>query len=494
MKFLTRSIVALFLFSVTIGLLLLAVGQVLWAVREAQTGSRSFRPERERVFVTNIETFKPVTIAPQITAFGRVQSWRSIELRAAISGALVQLSPSFRDGGAITDGQVVFQIDPAKSQSSLALLESDLQEAEAELSNAVAAIQLVQIEVDLAQKQLELRSQALVRQEGLKARGVATDAEVENAALSVASAEQAIVNQRRALAQAQTRIISAEIALDRKQISATEAKRLLTETSVIAPFDGVVSNVTAILGRMVSANEKLGDLIDPEALEVAFRVSSAQYARLLDSSGRLKLLPVTVQSGIEDLPFELNGTIDREGAEVGEGQTGRLIYARLSGAGLSILRPGDFLSVTIIEQPLNNVAVVPATSVSADGNMLVLDEDNRLEEIAVDVLRRQANDLILSDVPFGREFVTTLTPQIGQGIQIRPLREADPLENAEQSAPTSKNEMIVLDPGRKARLLEFLERNGRMPADVKARLIAQLSQAEVAQEVVERLEESMTNQ
>ena len=359
------------------------------------------------------------------------------------------------------------------------------------MTDATAAIELVHIEVDLAQKQLELRSQALLRQEDLKARGIGTDTEVENAALSVASAEQAIVNQRRALAQAETRILRAEIAMDRKQISVTEAKRLLTETAVIAPFDGVVSNVTAIQGKMVSANEKLGDLIDPEALEVAFRVSGAQYARLLDSSGRLRPLPVTVQFDIEDLPFEMSGTIDREGAEVGEGQTGRLIYARLSGAGVSILRPGDFLSVTISERPLDNVAVVPATSVNDEGNMLVLGEADRLEEIAVRVLRRQADSLILAEVPFGREFVTALSPQIGQGIQVRPIREAESPESAAPPVPPSEPEMIVLDPERKARLLAFIEGNQRMPADAKARIIAQLSEPEVSKEVVERLEGRM---
>lgn len=491
MKFLTRSIVALFLLSVTIGLLLLAAGQVIWAVREAQTNERFSRPPRERVFAVNVETFEPETIAPQITAFGRVQSWRSTELRAVASGALVEMSPDFRDGGTIADGQMVFQIDPAKSQSSLAIAETELREAEAELTDATAAIELVHIEVDLAQKQLELRSQALLRQEDLKARGIGTDTEVENAALSVASAEQAIVNQRRALAQAETRILRAEIAMDRKQISVTEAKRLLTETAVIAPFDGVVSNVTAIQGKMVSANEKLGDLIDPEALEVAFRVSGAQYARLLDSSGRLRPLPVTVQFDIEDLPFEMSGTIDREGAEVGEGQTGRLIYARLSGAGVSILRPGDFLSVTISERPLDNVAVVPATSVNDEGNMLVLGEADRLEEIAVRVLRRQADSLILAEVPFGREFVTALSPQIGQGIQVRPIREAESPESAAPPVPPSESEMIVLDPERKARLLAFIEGNQRMPADAKARIIAQLSEPEVPKEVVERLEGRM---
>ena len=49
------------------------------------------------------------------------------------------------------------------------------------------------------------------------------------------------------------------------------------------------------------------------------------------------------------------GTVDRAGAQVGEGQTGRLIFARLdSFAGF---RPGDFVSVRIEEPELRFVAV-----------------------------------------------------------------------------------------------------------------------------------------
>jgi len=42
------------------------------------------------------------------------------------------------------------------------------------------------------------------------------------------------------------------------------------------------------LGRLVSANEKLGSLIDPTALEIAFRVTSEDFRALNTSPDGLR--------------------------------------------------------------------------------------------------------------------------------------------------------------------------------------------------------------
>ena len=52
-----------------------------------------------------------------------------------------------------------------------------------------------------------------------------------------------------------------------------------------AEFAGVLSGVSLVQGGLISANERVGQLIDPSALEVAFRVSTQQYARLLNEDG-----------------------------------------------------------------------------------------------------------------------------------------------------------------------------------------------------------------
>ena len=62
---------------------------------------------------------------------------------------------------------------------------------------------------------------------------------------------------------------------------------MLAETELRAEFAGVLADVTVVQGGLVNRNEQVATLIDAQALEVSFRVSTSQYARLLTEDGRL---------------------------------------------------------------------------------------------------------------------------------------------------------------------------------------------------------------
>lgn len=402
MRFLIRSLTGVFLLSLTLALIILAAAQIFWALQEARDDDRPNRPSRERIFSVNVATLTSEIAVPVITAYGNVRSARSFEIRASSAGSLVQLAPDFRDGGSIAAGQLMLQIDPAKSETALALARADLADAQTDLNDAFSAMPIVASELAATESQLTLRKQTLDRQENLRDKGIGTEIDVENAALSVASSEQTLLNQQKSLAQAETRIARAEITVQRREISVNEARRTLIETEVFAPYDGLLLNVTAVPGRLVSSNERLGELIDPTMLEIAFRISNAQFARLLDADGQLLPMRVSILFEIADLPLTISGNIDRASAEVGEGQTGRLVYASIDGAGAAVLRPGDFVIVSISETPLNNVSIVPATAVDATGKILLLGENDRLEEASVRVLRYQGDNLIITGAPLAK--------------------------------------------------------------------------------------------
>ena len=63
------------------------------------------------------------------------------------------------------------------------------------------------------------------------------------------------------------------------------------------------------------------------------------------------------------------------------------------------MRPGDFVTVNVTEPELRSVALVPSTAIGANETALVLDENNRLSEVAVDLLRRQGDDVIIRALP-----------------------------------------------------------------------------------------------
>lgn len=487
MRFFGRALTGLFLSAVTIALLALA-GNSIWSGMQARMAeSGRTPPVRERVFSAEVMTITLGEQTPVLTAFGEIRSRRTLELRAPAEGTVIALADGFEDGGAVEAGQLLLRIDPAEAQSARDTAAADLRDAENELAEATRALDLAGEDVAVARAQADLRARALQRQQDLLDRGVGSAAAVETAELNAASADQAVVSRRQALATAEARVAQAETALERRRIALAEADRVLARTELRAEFGGVLSEVDVVAGRLVNRNEQVARLIDPDALEVAFRISTSQYANLIGPDGTLPDGPVRVVLDVFGLDLTADARPTRESGAVEEGQSGRLLFARIEEP--RGLRVGDFVRVEVEEQPLENVVRVPATAYGSDGEVLIVGDENLLEAVDAELLRRQGDDVILTLPQWteGRQVVTARTPVLGEGIRISPFTA----EDAGSAEPAEEPETIALDPERRARLIAFVEGNTFIPADVKARMLNQLNQDEVPARMVARLEERM---
>lgn len=487
MRFLRRSLMGLFLLSITAGLLVFGAAGFYDALQERWSQEARVRPARERVLNVNVVTATAQDLRPVLVTFGEVRSRRTLDVRAVSGGTVIDLAPGFVEGGSVEAGELLLRIDPRNAQSALDVARTDLAEAEAEVRDAERALALLRDELAASQAQADLRAQAVRRQNDLNRRGVGTAAAVEAAELAASSADQAVVARRQAVAQGETRADLARTKLDRQRINLAEAERRLAETEVQAEFSGRLSEVSVVEGGLVSANERLARLIDPAELEVSFRLSTGQYARLLDSGGAVISAPVEAILDLSGEDLVAEGEISRAGAAVAEGQTGRLLFARLNDS--AGFQPGDFVTVRVTEPLLRDVARLPASALDASGTVLAVGDGDRLEVVQTQVLRRQGDDVLLrGDGLFGRDVVAERSPLLGAGIKVTPLRPALPgvAEVAEETEA-----LIELSPEQRQRLIEIVEANERMPARVKERLLAQLSRDRVPAATVSRIESRM---
>lgn len=484
MRFLRHSLVGVLLTATTLALLIYAGQLIFDAVQTRLANERPTPPPRERVFAVNVVSAVPETVRPILPAFGQIQSRRTLELRSAMPGRVLELAENFEEGGVVSEGQLLVRIDPASAQDAMERAEADLKDAEAEQRDAGRGLVLATDELSAAQDQANLRQRAYRRQVDLQERGVGTAAATEAAELSAASARQAVLSRDQAVAQAQARLDQAATRLARAQIALRTATRDLDETTVTAAFSGTLQGVTLVEGRLVSANEKLAELVDSKALEVAFRISTAQYARLLDADGDLLQAGVTVSMDASGVGLTAAGTITRDSGAAGEGQPGRLVYARLQVA--PGFKPGDFVSVAVTEREIENVVRVPSTALDAARTVLVLGEEERLDSIDVELVRRQGDDVLIRAPELaGKEIVIDRSPLLGPGIRVRPLR---PTASAEVPG---EDPMLELSEERRARLVAFVEGNQRMPAEAKTRVLEQLTAARVPARLVQRIESRM---
>jgi RND family efflux transporter MFP subunit len=484
MRFLRQSLTGLFLLSLTVGLLFYAGYVLKSAVADRMAREAHVPPARERLFTVNVRKAEAGREVPVLTAYGQVQSRRLLDLRSAVSGEVIALSPNFVEGGQVKAGELLLEIDPANAKAALGRAQTALQDAKAEEREAVRALALGKDELSAAEEQAQLRSNAFERQKDLRARGVGTDAAVETAELAASAARATVLARRQALAQAEARVDQAATSKARAEIALDEAQRTLADTQLRAAFSGTLSGVDVVEGRLISANEKLAQLVDADALEVVFRLSTGGYARLLDDNGKLTHAPVTASLDVYGVDLVAEGEISRDSAVVGEGQTGRIVFADLDAA--SGLKPGDFVTVKVREAPLESVVRLPASALGADGDVLVVGDGDRLDSVKVELLHRQGDDVLLRAPEIeGRDVVLARTPLLGQGIRVKPLRiGAD-------ETPAETPELLELSAERRAKLVAFVEGNTRMPAEMKTRLLAQLAQPKVPAQMVRRIEGRM---
>ena len=78
--------------------------------------------------------------------------------------------------------------------------------------------------------------------------------------------------------------------------------------------------------------------------------------------------------------------LSRDSGSVADGQTGRVLFAKLDNA--IGLKPGDFVSVKV-EEPALRLSLNSRTALNAQNEVLAVGEGDRLETINVTLMRRQ---------------------------------------------------------------------------------------------------------
>ncbi len=458
MRFLGRGLIGLLLFSLALGLLGLAGNTLKIAVQDRVNKEPRAQKARERTFTVKVVPAEVTSMNPTLNAFGEIQSRKTLDLRMAAGGQIQQLSPNFVEGGSVKSGELLIRLDGSNYQSAVDLAENNLIDAENEVSESGRNLSFSKEELAAAKEQEELRLRALKRQQDLVKRGVGTAAALENAELAASAATQAVLSRKAAVDQAKNRGAQAETRLVRAELALNDAKRKLEDTVLYAEFSGLLSGVSLVKGGIVSANERLGQLIDPEVLEVSFKISTQQYTRLLDDNGDLLKAPVSIALTNTDQGLTADGVIIRDSASVAKGQTGRQVYAKLT---KSVgFKPGDFVAVKVEEPTLNWV-------------------------VAVKLMRRQGNEVIVRSRDLtGKEIVAQRTPVLGAGIKVKPIRSGEENKVAEV-------EMLELTEERRAKLISAIETNGYIPKSAKERIIGQLTQPKVPADVVARIESRM---
>ncbi|WP_170272617.1 efflux RND transporter periplasmic adaptor subunit [Litorivicinus lipolyticus] len=433
-----------------------ALGFGAWRMNNASGDSAGGPPQRGGNTPTvELIQLEPTRVSPTLTAQGRVQASQQFRINFPIAGRLEDVSTQLTTGLRVRKGDELARLNATPFEDALRRAELDLAAADNQLKESRQRQRLADQELAAAQEQTGLRQGQLARIEQLIERGLASTAEREAAALALSGARQTELTRAGARINASASTDRAELDVKRAQLVLAQATRDLADTVVRAPFNGVLEGVTAKVGDRINAGQTLGTLTDLSQLEVSFSTQNPRVVRLMQTDAQAPLpLETTVNLTIGSINYQQTGVLNRVAATGDLASGGRQLFARLNPDPASLLRPGDWVSVSVREPVRDDIAWIPLSALSDDDQVFNV-QDGRLRAQPTVVLQRDERRALI-ELPPNRAIAATLAPRFSDGLPVQ-------VATSEPQADPSIDELIA-----------FVESNTRMPKDRKADILNQL--------------------
>lgn len=279
------------------------------------------KPTQQRTPEVPVRITRVMKISAPVTiiANGVVEPVQTVAIRAQVGGVLTQVT--FREGDDITEGQVLFRIDPRP-------FEDALRQAQA----------------------------ALARDEAL-AESARRDAERYNALVAKDYVTKSQADQTKANAAALAATVHAD------EVAVENARLNLSYTTIRAPITGRTGSILVDQGNLVSANSApLVVIHRVQPIRVRFPVPQREFSAL-QRRASIGSVPVHV-SGSDSLPIPEAGELSFIDNAV-DSLTGTVSAKARFRNGDRQLWPGEYVKVNVELQVQNNLMVVPTEAIQS---------------------------------------------------------------------------------------------------------------------------------
>ncbi|WP_309043995.1 efflux RND transporter periplasmic adaptor subunit [Marinobacter sediminicola] len=327
----------------------------------------------ERSWRVQVQLVEPTVHTPVLPLYGEVVAPEQMLVVASMAGRISERPVA--EGQRVSAGDLLVALDTqdvepvlAQAKAQVADLEAQIRSEQVRHRNDQAALKSEQAILANAHRQLE-RTRSLVD------RNLASRESLEGVTDGAARAELTLSIRQRAIDEHPARLQSLEARLAQAEAALATTQRDADRSRVVAPFDGVVTDVLVALGDQVSKHQKLLSVYAIEGLELRARVPDLYRAELMSALAKGKNL--YAYSDQREIRFRLErfaGISDPAGTE-----------AILALAGDSAgLRPGALLPV-ILERPERSQTVaIPFSALYGASNVYLMADDSRMQRVSVE--------------------------------------------------------------------------------------------------------------
>ena len=316
-----------------------------------------------------------ITVASQGTVEPRTQT----NLVSEVSGQVIKVSPSFVTGGFFNKGDLLIKLDDQNYRAAVSRAQASVATAKSQLEQERGQGDVAQREWDrmTAEQQSQIRAQNLYLR-------------------------------KPQLQEAVARLNSADADL-------LQAQNYLNKTSIIAPYEGLISSKNTDIGQYVTTGSSIAGIFSVDYAEVRLPIPESKLAFLdlpahtknlsaannLDNAAEVELI-----SKIGNQDYKWTGKLSRTEAvldtrtrvlfSVVQVEDPYNLYREDTSWAAEPLRIGTYVNATIRGKLLEDVVVLPRHTLQANNIIWTSDAEGRLRPKTVEVLTFNGDDVYIS--------------------------------------------------------------------------------------------------
>jgi membrane fusion protein, multidrug efflux system len=360
--------------------LLLIIGSI--AINKILAGMKD--PPREdapksEIVPVQVRMVENTTQMAGLPINGRLYSSEKFDVYTEVNGRLLTSEKPFKDGVAFKKGEVLLQIDATDARLNLIATRSGFQ--------ALLTGLMTDLKYDF-EKNYDAWNKYLM----------AFDPSKEVSELP------AVTDQKE-----KNFLVSKNVFNQFYAIRSMEAQ--LRKYTIVAPFDGIVSEANVNPSTILRAGQRIGVFIDPINFEMEAGVSVSEVSKVAIGN--------TVDLNSNDIEGSWRGKVIRKSEMVDAKTQNVKIYISVSG---SSLYEGVYLNGLINGQALDSAATIPRYLVLNNSEVFVV-ENNQLKLQHVNIIHESNDVMVVRGLANGTQLVDQVVPGAHKGMAVEIVNE-----------------------------------------------------------------------
>lgn len=402
-------------------LVVIAIAIFVFVLLKQSNPERQLSNKPEKVWRVNTTPVDIQTISPEITLYGRVESPRKSTLKSALIADVI--AAEILEGSFVKAGDLLIQLDDTDVQLLLAQRQADLAEIQASIDSENKRFSrdhgLLKQETEL----LKLAEKSVARNQKLSQTHLMTEASLDEALAAKQSQLLTLKRLNFDIAEHPARLAQLLAKKQRAQALLKQAQVDISRSQIIAPFDGVITQLNVSKGDRVRTGDSLISLYDRNKLEVRAQIPGRYSAQIYNMINNEVTLTASSQISGKNHLFSLarlSGEIKQDSGGVdglftlGDDKTGLIL--------------GSFIELTLTLALQENVFTLPFNALYGLDHIYKINE-GYLQSITIERVGELSDEegskqLLLrsSQVQQGDHIVSTQLPNAITGLRVEAMK------------------------------------------------------------------------